>query len=313
MAVEQELLDPFPPVETVSVIISAYNGEKYIGEAIESARTQTASPHEIIVVDDGSSDRSVDIARSYDDVVLVQQANAGRCAARNTGLAKATGDAIIFLDQDDRLLPENIETGMVMLNNFREAAFSAGFSVLIDEHGHRGVRPKVLGTPPPCTYVRLLEGHVFVPPSCVMFRRVPVETVGGWDNKFLIAAEDDDIFLRVAGRYPVVAHEKVIVEYRRHSENGSGSAYNLVRASLQLYHKHRLLIQHDPALLAALDAGLRHKLKLFGDKMVDEGARKLRRGQIGDALKVLAFAAQRHPSGFISYAASRTRRLFARK
>ena len=312
MATDFASTDQFPPVETVSVVIAAYNGERFIAEAIESAQSQTVPPHEIIVVDDGSQDRSADIVRGYDGVVLVQQANAGRCSARNKGLAQATGDAVIFLDQDDRLLPENIETGMAMLNDHRRAGFSAGFSVAVDEHGDRGDREKLLGTPPPCTYIRLLEGHIFVPPSCVMFRRAAVESIGGWDKDFFLAAEDDDILLRVAVRYPVVAHEKVIVEYRRHSGNGSGSAYDLVRASLQLYRKHRLTTEHDPVLSTALEVGRRHKLKLFGDKMVAEAAGKLRRGQVGDALKILMFAARWRPSGFTTYAALRTRRLLGR-
>ena len=88
----------------ISVIIPAYNAGATLREALDSVQAQNHAPHEVIVVDDGSSDDTGDIARSYQEVlplVLVQQANAGLGAARNAGMDKATGDAWAFLDADD--------------------------------------------------------------------------------------------------------------------------------------------------------------------------------------------------------------------
>ena len=92
----------------VSVIIPVYNCERFLAEAIESALAQTYRPIEVIVVDDGSTDRSADIARSYEEVHYIYQANQGPAVARNTGLAAAQGEFIAFLDHDDVWLPNKL-------------------------------------------------------------------------------------------------------------------------------------------------------------------------------------------------------------
>jgi glycosyltransferase involved in cell wall biosynthesis len=86
----------------VSVIIPAYNCQSYIAEAIESALHQTHAPVEVIVLDDGSTDRTLEIARGFSPVRCVSQAHAGAGAARNRGAALARGVLLAFLDADDR-------------------------------------------------------------------------------------------------------------------------------------------------------------------------------------------------------------------
>src|SRR6202034_774235 len=85
----------------ISVIVPAYNGEKYLTGALESILAQDYRPFEIVLVDDGSTDDTASIARSYREVRYVYQAHKGLPAARNTGLAYCTGDLISFLDADD--------------------------------------------------------------------------------------------------------------------------------------------------------------------------------------------------------------------
>jgi len=88
----------------ISIIIPAYNAGATLREALDSVQAQNHAPHEVIVVDDGSTDDTADIARTYEEVlplVLVQQANVGLGAARNAGMDKATGEAWAFLDADD--------------------------------------------------------------------------------------------------------------------------------------------------------------------------------------------------------------------
>lgn len=88
--------------ERVSVVIPAYNGERYLAEALDSVFNQTEKPYEVIVVDDGSTDTSSEILDSYGDrIVKIEQANSGTASARNRGVGVATGDLIAFLDQDD--------------------------------------------------------------------------------------------------------------------------------------------------------------------------------------------------------------------
>lgn len=97
--------------DLVSVLIPAYNAERYVGEVIESALAQTHSAVEVVVVDDGSTDGTLAVARSYGDrgVRVVSQANAGAAAARNRALAESRGRAVLFLDGDDLISPGHVE------------------------------------------------------------------------------------------------------------------------------------------------------------------------------------------------------------
>ena len=94
----------------ISVVIPAYNSEKCIRETLESVLNQTLSPHEIIVVDDGSKDNTVDVVKSFGDRIrYIRQDNQGIATARNTGIHSATGDWIALLDHDDLWLPAKLE------------------------------------------------------------------------------------------------------------------------------------------------------------------------------------------------------------
>ena len=86
---------------SVSVVIPAYEAERFLGEAIESVLAQTYSPVEMIVVDDGSTDRTAEVAAAYDGVKVIVQENSGPSAARNRGFAAASGEFIAFHDSDD--------------------------------------------------------------------------------------------------------------------------------------------------------------------------------------------------------------------
>lgn len=113
----------------VSIIIPAYNAESYLSHAIDSALNQTCSVKEIIVVDDGSSDRTLDIALRYRDnsaIIVISQPNKGASAARNTGLAASTGDYIQFLDADDTLDKGKIQHQLIMIQRYGDDFIYSG-------------------------------------------------------------------------------------------------------------------------------------------------------------------------------------------
>lgn len=106
----ESIADAPGPRPTVSIVIDNYNYERFIGSAIESALGQTYPGVEVVVVDDGSTDGSLQVIDRYrDQVVAVEQANGGQAAAVNAGFAASTGDLVIFLDADDQLHPQAAE------------------------------------------------------------------------------------------------------------------------------------------------------------------------------------------------------------
>lgn len=133
----------------VSVIIPCYNAENYVSEAIESALDQTYSNVEVIVVDDGSTDRSIEVVRSFGDRVRLQQIDReGACAARNLGLQLSRGEFIQFLDADDVLLPNKLEMQLPVLQaDQADLVFCNGY-LFGDDRPQRPIK-KLLNLPSP--------------------------------------------------------------------------------------------------------------------------------------------------------------------
>ena len=107
-------------LQTVSVVIPVHNGEKYLQETIRSVLNQTLKPFEIIVVDDGSTDKSIKITESFaPHINLIKNKNNGAASARNTGILKSKGEFLAFLDADDLWLPKKLEIQMDFLRSNR--------------------------------------------------------------------------------------------------------------------------------------------------------------------------------------------------
>src|SRR5262245_26551242 len=119
----------------VSVVIPCYNQAHFLREAIESVRAQTYPAVEIVVVDDGSADDTSAVAAGYPGVRCLRQQNQGLAVARNRGLAISRGDLAVFLDADDRLLPDAIAIGAGMLMSDPSLGFVAGYSRFISGDG----------------------------------------------------------------------------------------------------------------------------------------------------------------------------------
>lgn len=125
-------------VPRVSVIIPCYNTARYVKETIESVLNQTRQDFEIIVVDDGSTDDSHNVIASINDqrIRYHYQPNQGLAAARNTGLALATGEFVAFLDADDFFLPEKLARQIAALDSQPEVGLVAGGHLYVDEFGN---------------------------------------------------------------------------------------------------------------------------------------------------------------------------------
>lgn len=183
----------------VSVIIPAYNAEQYVAKAIESCLIQTDVPHEIIVVDDGSTDGTAEIAESFPSPVRVIRLseNVGLPGARNRGVQASRGDWLAFLDADDWFLPEKLEyQRRCALENEQAVLIYTAFYTSRDgvESPARFNPPTVLG--------KMLRYRCAFHVGTVMLRRDAFDAVGGF-NPSLRVNEDWDLWLRLANRFSI--------------------------------------------------------------------------------------------------------------
>ncbi|MDX9787120.1 MAG: glycosyltransferase [Desulfobacterales bacterium] len=202
---------------TVSVIIPTYNRAWAIKAAIDSVLSQDYDGHELIVVDDGSTDETNSTLAEYvPRITVIRQANRGVSAARNRGILEATGELIAFLDSDDRWLPGKLSRQVDFFNAHPKALICQTEEIWI-RNGVR-VNPKNRHQKP--------SGDIFEPslqlclvsPSAVMMQRRLFDSVGAFDEA-LPACEDYDLWLRVACRYPVyLIDEALIVKTGGHSD-----------------------------------------------------------------------------------------------
>jgi glycosyltransferase involved in cell wall biosynthesis len=239
----------------VTVVIPCYNQAEYLGEAIESVQAQTYRSFEIVVVDDGSTDATAAVAGRYPGVRLLRQPNAGLSAARNAGLALARGDRLVFLDADDRLLPDALRDGVESLARHPEAAFTSGHYRFIRADGStKSELPQIPIECPP--YEGMLRGNYIGMHSTVMFRRAIFDEVGTFDTS-LRSCEDYDLYLRITRRHPVARHDRLVAEYRRHDASMSVRAGRMLDTALDVLAAQRPYIHGSGHLLGACQAGIR--------------------------------------------------------
>ena len=198
-------------------MIPCFNQAHFLGEAIESVLARRHPGVEVTVVDDGSADNSYEVAGRYPGVRRLRQPHRGVAAARNRGLAESTGDLVVFLDADDRLLPRRSRWGCRGCWHGRRSPSSPAASR--DIGGDGGVTRE--GGQPLVTqdhFLHLLEGCYIWSGSSIVYRREAIEAVGGFDER-LGAGDDYDLYLRLAHGYPIYCHGRVVTEYRRHGTN----------------------------------------------------------------------------------------------
>jgi glycosyltransferase involved in cell wall biosynthesis len=196
----------------VSVIMPVYNAEAFVAEALESVFAQQYSPLEVLVVNDGSHDRSGEIARSFDDVRYLEQENRGASEARNHAIRHASGEYIAFVDADDIVPPSKLDTQVGYLIEHPDVAATLGRQHWLQEPPDLA-RDQVWGDP---------DG---IPLVSMVVRRDVVLDVGSLDEK---QGGDMDFLVRMraAGHEFVVLPE--IVLHRRYHGNNLVAGRNLV-------------------------------------------------------------------------------------
>ncbi|MEB3281104.1 MAG: glycosyltransferase [Lyngbya sp.] len=205
----------------VSVIIPAYNGSRYISQAVESVLSQTDCDFEIIVVDDGSTDNTFDILQHYRDRIrYFSQNNQGVAAARNRGIREAQAELIALLDQDDIFLPDKLAEQRACFERDSGAGFVNSGWRLIDAKGDpiSDIEP---WQDLPHLDLKALIVHSPILPSAMMFRRSWWEKVGGFDSRFNGVDDAEFVWRLAAAKCPAIWLPKVTVGYRQHGETVS--------------------------------------------------------------------------------------------
>jgi glycosyltransferase involved in cell wall biosynthesis len=287
------------PAPLVSVVIPCYDQGRYLGDAIESACRQSHPNVEVLVVDDGSTDDTAGVAAAHPGVIYRRQANAGTAAARNHGLRVSRGEFVVFLDADDRLLPDAVAIGVAYLTAHPEAAFVAGHVRLIDEPGTPGVVPSQ--DHEPASYAGLLRWNHIWTPGAVTYRRSAVEGAGGFDPSAGGSA-DVELNLRLARRLAIGCHHQVILEYRQHGANMPRDPAHMLRSGVSVRRRER---RHagNGAAREAWRAGLHDVHATFGAALIDRVKGDLIAGRYARAARGLLCLLRHHPAGLVRMAA----------
>ena len=226
----------------VSVIMPAYHAERYLHSAVESVLRQSFSDLELIIVDDGSSDRTVEIARRYEQrdprVRVIEQANAGPGPARNAGFRVATGRLFAFLDSDDEWDETFLEEQIAMLDARPDV--DVVFGNARNRGGPRDGQPTrpIRGEGRPIALAEILgdETSLFI---MAVFRREAVDAIGGFDPA-LLTNEEYEMWIRAAlAGFTFARHTKPLGWYRCRPDSLSSDGVLMMRGILRVFAKTR--------------------------------------------------------------------------
>ncbi len=250
----------------ISVVIPAYNAEKYLAATLDSVLSQSVSSWELVIVDDGSTDSTPQIARDYGArdarIRVVAQKNGGVAAARNCGFSQSApgSEFVIFLDQDDLWEPDTLADLSKALEANSGAVAVHGLARFIDGNGalwrpgeaeemsrnRLGVAGKKLenwNLGQSTNFAVLAYRNCIWTPGQVLIRRAFLEEVGAFDSQ-TVPCDDWDMWLRLTRHGEIEFLDKIVLNFRRHDKNQSSDDKKLRRAEIAMRRK----LQNAPDL-----------------------------------------------------------------
>lgn len=232
-----------PAAPKVSVIIPAYNAAGCVRRAVDSVLAQSFRDFELLVVDDGSSDDTLEVLAAYGDRLRpLAQANGGPAAARNHGLRQARGEYVAFLDADDHWRPDKLARQVQLLDARPEIGFCSSATDVVDAAGAPVCAWPCQPDAGPLPDILFLRGTVISgSTSGVLARRSLVLAQGGFDEN-LRGFEDPDLWIRLAARTGYVCLAEPLTVVVRTPNSVSGNLANMRRATLASFRKNRHLL-----------------------------------------------------------------------
>ncbi|MBW4481995.1 MAG: glycosyltransferase [Tildeniella torsiva UHER 1998/13D] len=223
----------------VSVVIPTYNAEKTISETIDSVLNQTFSDFELIVIDDGSRDKTCEIVKTIDDsrIIVFSYPNGGVSVARNRGIEHAKGEFISFLDNDDLWTNDKLEAQLAALSREPEAGgvYSWTVNMMVDEDFNVSFVKGSESTLEGDIYPDLLLGNFIGNGSNILVRREVINKIGGYEPGLVFS--DWDFCLRVASKFNIVVVPKPQILYRKVSGSMSSKTYAMEVEGLHALEK----------------------------------------------------------------------------
>jgi glycosyltransferase involved in cell wall biosynthesis len=206
-------------MKDIAVIIPLYNGEKWIRSTLESVFRQACVPSEIIVVDNNSTDSSVEIVQSFGNVKLINNPIPGPNFTRQCGFKASKAQFIAYLDQDDIWHPEHLNYLSNMLEQFAE--YPAAVASYLSFSSSDYLRfPRPIFKTFPCNLWPAFPVNSIATPSSVMIRRTALESIGGWPTQFNFCG-DIYTWLRLSVNHPFIQNKGITVGYRRQNKSQS--------------------------------------------------------------------------------------------
>ena len=278
----------------VSVVIPVYNGERFIGRTLASALAQTYHPLEIIVVDDGSTDRTADLIEAAvirdSRIQAFRTQNCGVAAARNFGISQAHGNLIALLDADDLWHPEKIARQVkVMQASSPEVGLVYCWSIAIDENDF--VIPPVRNKIAVEGYVttELAKGNFIESSSSSLIKRSYIDAIGGYDPSLKPhGAEDWKLYLSLSGLCEFAVVPEHLVGYRQ-STGGLSRNVTAMAQSTELVAQ--WLFENWPDLPSELRRSRKYRTSVYLAQL------SLDTNQFASALRYLAKGYQAYPAG----------------
>jgi len=253
-------MQTLPNMPLLSIIIPCYNQGHFLGDALESCNRLGTGNLEVIVVDDGSVDHTAAIASSFPEVHYHYQPNRGLAAARNTGIERATGEYMCFLDADDWFYPHALLHNLNILDQDKNAGLIYGCFNNVNENG---VISSHCFSYYEQHYLEMLKINFIGNPSAVIYRREVFDHCRFDNDPALCGCEDYDLYLQVMRNYPVLHNPLVVSGYRRHKANMSNHYTMMLNSALNVLLKHKHALRNQEEKLA-WEQGWQNWLKHYG-------------------------------------------------
>lgn len=285
---------------TVSVIIPTYKHPDFVLETLDSVFAQTFTDYEIIVINDGSPDNTAELLRPLAEagrILYIEQGNTGQSAARNRGIARANGEFIALLDDDDLWPPDKLQWQVEAMASHPNAGIVAGLVEAVDMSGRLLYRSEFL---PQVSFEQCFTECPFTSPGQALIRASVLRQVHGL-NPEIWGTDDWDLWLRIAKVSRVVMEDRIGLIYRRHAGSASQNLCRMLENCFHVVDLHALSIT-GASRTETIASAYQRLYTVHGKPIVLQIKQEIKSGKPRRLLSRLALLARfgRRPNGSLT-------------